>query len=106
MLKSHPKRVLIAMGSNASNDLKESYDLLKSWLEDKLVGMLKQYPAIAADVVKAMESWVEYLTGPKALKRFPVSEALQAQLERMDALRAAWQNKKPVVWIVQCCCKA
>jgi len=70
-------------------------DLLKSWLEDKLVGMLKQYPAIAADVVKAMESRVEYLTGPKALKRFPVSEALQAQLERMDALRAAWQNKKP-----------
>jgi 2-amino-4-hydroxy-6-hydroxymethyldihydropteridine diphosphokinase len=28
MLKSHPKRILIAMGSNASNDLKESYDLL------------------------------------------------------------------------------
>ena len=28
MLKSHPKRVLIAMGSNASNDLKESHDLL------------------------------------------------------------------------------
>ena len=28
MLKSHPKRVLIAMGSNASNDLKESHNLL------------------------------------------------------------------------------
>jgi len=70
-------------------------DLLTNWLEDKLVGVLKQYPTIAADVVKAMESRVEYLTGPKALERFPVSVELQAQLERIDDLRTKWQEKKP-----------
>ncbi len=70
-------------------------DLLKTWLEDKVVNVLKPYPTFAADVLMAMESRIEYLTGPRALERFPISTELQNQLQKIDDLRADWAAKKP-----------
>jgi Fic family protein len=70
--------------------------LTQLWLEDKVLALLNGYPELAYDVVKAMESRVEYLTGPKMLKQPGVSPAFRAQLEKIDALRAQWQGLKPL----------
>lgn len=71
-------------------------DITQQWLEDKVFTLLNGYPDLAPDVLKAMESRVEYLTGPNLLKQPGVAPAIQAQLEKIDALRAQWQGLKPL----------
>jgi Fic family protein len=68
---------------------------LKSWLADKVFGILRPYPSLAEDVMLVMESRAEYLTGPKALETTEVTTALQEQLGRIDALRKNWGAKQP-----------
>lgn len=40
-------------------------ELMKLWLQDKVENVLTQYPDYAGDVLLAMESRIEYLTGKK-----------------------------------------
>ena len=69
--------------------------LLKKWLEEKVFGILSQYPSLAEDVLVAMETRAEYLAGPKALERSEVSAELSSQLNRIDELRGQWLAKRP-----------
>lgn len=69
--------------------------LLKKWLEEKVFGILSQYPSLAEDVLVAMETRAEYLAGPKALERIEVSAELSSQLNRIDELRGQWLAKRP-----------
>src|SRR5690606_27866801 len=48
-------------------------ELLKLWLQDKVENMLVQYPDYAGEVLVAMESRIEYLSGKNALQAHPIS---------------------------------
>ena len=77
MLKSHPKRVLIAMGSNASNDLKESHDLLVDALKS-LTSRFYKTPAFPAesgpDFINCVLSGKTYLSPEHLLNKMHLIE--------------------------------
>ncbi len=70
-------------------------ELLKLWLQEKVEGMLTEYPEIAQEVLMAMETRIEYLTGKHALETQLISVKLQKQLERINELKKQWSSKKP-----------
>jgi Fic family protein len=74
----------------------EKETLLRGWLEEKVFGVLNTYPDLAPEVLRAMESRVEYLSGPNYLKQPAPNAAVRALLDSIDALRTRWLAKKPL----------
>lgn len=68
---------------------------LSLWVQDKLEKILAAYPTMAHDVLKAMETRIEYLSGPKALEVQKIPATLKKQLQKIDALRDKWIKTKP-----------
>ncbi|MCB0481730.1 MAG: Fic family protein [Flavobacteriales bacterium] len=80
-----------------SNELGFSdHQLLKAWLVDKVYDVLDDYPDVASEVLHAMESRVEYLSGPKALNLDKVPDFIKQELVEIDMLKAKWRDAKPV----------
>lgn len=69
--------------------------LIRSWLEEKVFNVLNSHPDLAPEVLKAMESRVEYLSGPNFLKQPAIDLKVSVMLERIDSFRSRWQAIKP-----------
>lgn len=69
--------------------------LLKDWISDKVYEVLYNYPAIAPEVLKAMETRIAYLTGPKALETQAISDSMALELKQIDELRNKWNSQRP-----------
>jgi Fic family protein/DNA-binding XRE family transcriptional regulator len=70
-------------------------DVLKQWLEDKVLGLLVEYSDIAHEVLMAAESRVEYLTSSKALEIEKLPKRLVEKLKVIDDLKNQWERRKP-----------
>jgi Fic family protein len=69
--------------------------LLKDWVSDKVYEVLNNYPDLAPDVLKAMETRIAYLAGPKAMLTQAVSDKLTEELKQIDELRNKWNAQRP-----------
>lgn len=74
----------------------ELAELRKYWLADKIVQAVRQYPEIAEEAMVLAEPRVEYLASSSALDRIVLSPTIQAQLDEIDALKAKWQELRPL----------
>lgn len=82
------KEIAIALQANPE-------DLMKHWLSDKIYDVLDDYPLLAKDVLQAMETRIEYLSGPKALLKQDIPQDLKDQIKLIDELQKQWQSSKP-----------
>lgn len=70
--------------------------LLKPWIADQVIGLVKPYPIIANEVLQLAETRIEYLVEakPKALPK--ISKKVQKLLDEVDSLKLKWQSLKPL----------
>ena len=71
-------------------------DLIKKWLEDKAYNVLKPYPNFAEDVLKAMETRIEYLQSERAFTLPELPRNIIVLLKTVDDLKTKWQNSLPI----------
>lgn len=71
-------------------------ELLKEFLADEVVEILKEYPQIAKEILLAAEERVSYLTSSKKFQVIELSEKLQMQLGQIDLLKNQWEACKPL----------
>ena len=75
--------------------------LLKEYLADEILGLLKDYPQMAHEVLSVAEERVAYLSGADKFKLIDLSAQTKAQLKKMDALHAKWKKSKtPTIQLV------
>lgn len=70
-------------------------ELSKLWLEEKLFNTVKQYPQYAGEVLKALETRTEYLSGKSSLDIPSLPSSITQELEEIDELKEQWQERKP-----------
>jgi len=71
-------------------------EFLKLWLEDKISGILSEYPSEAQEVLKALENRIEYLTKNRIAEIPELPNKLHKLLGEIDQLKAEWKLKKPL----------
>ncbi len=69
--------------------------LRRYWLAEKIVHLV-QYETDVHEILQVAESRMDYLRSEHALSVPPLSDGLKAKLSAIDALRAEWQQKKPM----------
>lgn len=70
--------------------------LLKLWLEDKISGILQEYPTMASEVICALETRAEYLTQNVIAKVPTLPNDIKNLLIKIDELKEIWVSKKPL----------
>jgi len=70
--------------------------LLKEYLVDEILDLLKDYPQMAQEVLSVAEERVAYLSGADKFKLIDLSAQTKAQLQKMDSLQAKWKKSKPL----------
>jgi Fic family protein len=71
-------------------------ELMKEFLTEEIVGIIKQYPQIAGEVLQAAEERVVYLTSNNRFEVIELSSSLQEKLCNIDKLHTKWSSKKPL----------
>ncbi|MFM7683406.1 MAG: Fic family protein [Bacteroidota bacterium] len=71
-------------------------EILKEYLADEILGVLKEYPTIAKDVLIVAEERIHYLSGKDRFKTISLSKQLTSRLKNLDELSKKWKNIKPL----------
>jgi len=71
-------------------------EILKEYLADEILGVLKEYPTIAKDVLIVAEERIHYLSGKDRFKTISLSKQLTSRLKNLNELSKKWKNIKPL----------
>jgi Fic family protein len=71
-------------------------ELMKEFLTEEIVGIIRDYPQIAGEVLQVAEERVAYLTSNNRFEVIELSSSLQEKLSHIDKLHAQWAAKKPL----------
>lgn len=71
-------------------------ELLKDYLADEVVELLKDYPQLAQHVLTVAEERVAYLRGNNALETIALSPELTNCLNNINRLQSLWKSTKPL----------
>jgi Fic family protein/DNA-binding Xre family transcriptional regulator len=71
-------------------------EIMKEYLADEVLGVLKDYPQIAKDVLIVAEERIQYLSGKNRFKTIALSKQLMSRLKILDELSKKWKNIKPL----------
>ena len=70
--------------------------LLKSYLSQEIIELLRPYGAIAEDVLQVAEERIAYLTSNQKLDVISFSPELEMTLTKLDEQKSIWRSKKPL----------
>lgn len=71
-------------------------ELVKAWLEDKISGILTEYLVVAPEVLKALETRIEYLKANSVSVIPDLPKKLKTLINEIENLKNEWQLKKPL----------
>jgi Fic family protein len=71
-------------------------ELMKEFLADEILDVLKEYPEIASDVLLVAEERIQYLSGKDRFKTITLSNQFTSKLKKLDALSENWKSLKPL----------
>ncbi len=71
-------------------------ELLKEFLADEVLTMLKGYPQIAKQVLIVAEERVSYLSGENKYQTVQLSSNIKDNLKQIDQLKSLWEATKPL----------
>jgi transcriptional regulator with XRE-family HTH domain len=71
-------------------------EIMKEYLADEVLGVLKDYPQIAREVLTVAEERIQYLSGNDRFKTIALSKQLMSRLKILDELSKKWKNIKPL----------
>lgn len=71
-------------------------EIMKEFLADEILGVLKDYPTIAKDVLIVAEERIHYLSGKDRFKTISLSKQLTSRLKNLDEMSKKWKNLKPL----------
>lgn len=71
-------------------------ELMKEFLTEEIVGIIRDYPQIAGEVLQVAEERVAYLTSNNRFEVIELSTSLQEKLSNVDKLHTKWSSKKPL----------
>jgi Fic family protein/DNA-binding Xre family transcriptional regulator len=71
-------------------------EIMKEYLADEVLGVLKDYPQIAREVLSVAEERIQYLSGNDRFKTIALSKQLMSRLKILDELSKKWKNIKPL----------
>lgn len=74
----------------------EFSELMKEFLTEEIVGIIRDYPQIAGEVLQVAEERVAYLTSNNRFEVIELSTSLQEKLSNVDKLHTKWSSKKPL----------
>ena len=72
------------------------HDLLKEFLADEVVSILKEYPQIAHEILIVAEERVQYLMSNQKFNLINLSEEINEALKSIDSLKNKWDKCKPL----------
>lgn len=71
-------------------------ELMKEFLTEEIVGIIRDYPQIAGEVLQVAEERVAYLTSNNRFEVIELSTSLQEKLSNVDKLHTKWSSRKPL----------
>jgi Fic family protein len=71
-------------------------ELLKEYLVDEVVELLKEYPQMAQEILHVVEERVSYLTSDQKFNVITLSPNLNNLLKAIDTLKVQWKICKPL----------
>jgi Fic family protein/DNA-binding Xre family transcriptional regulator len=71
-------------------------ELMKEFLAEEILDVLKEYPEIASDVLLVAEERIQYLSGKDRFKTIKLSSQFISKLKKLDELSEKWKNLKPL----------
>jgi Fic family protein len=71
-------------------------EIMKEYLADEILGVLKEYPQLAKDVLIAAEERIQYLSGEDRFKTIALTHDLISRLIKLDELSKKWKELKPL----------
>jgi Fic family protein/DNA-binding Xre family transcriptional regulator len=71
-------------------------ELMKEFLAEEILDVLKEYPEIAGDVLMVAEERIQYLSGKDRFKTITLSNQFNSKLKKLDELSAKWKSLKPL----------
>lgn len=72
------------------------HELMKEVLAEEIVGIVKEYPQIASQVLYVAEERVAYLTSKNRFEVIELTSDLKEKLNSVDLLHKKWSSKKPL----------
>jgi Fic family protein/DNA-binding Xre family transcriptional regulator len=72
------------------------HDLLREFLADEVVSILKEYPQIAHEILMVAEDRVQYLMSNQKFKVINLSEKVTETLNAVDLLKNKWDKCRPL----------
>jgi Fic family protein/plasmid maintenance system antidote protein VapI len=74
----------------------DSQEVLKVYLSEEIVEMLKSYPGIATSVLEVAEERIAYLSSPDKFQINKFSSQIESLLKELSRLNKIWSSKKPL----------
>jgi Fic family protein len=71
-------------------------ELLKEYLANEVLEILKDYPQLAQHVLNVAEERVAYLNGENSFSTMKLSKGILSSLKQIDFLRNQWKEIKPL----------
>jgi Fic family protein/DNA-binding Xre family transcriptional regulator len=71
-------------------------DLLKEFLADEVVSIVKEYPQIAHEILIVAEERVQYLMSNQKFKLINLSKEINEELKSIDSLKNKWDKCRPL----------
>jgi Fic family protein len=71
-------------------------ELMKEFLAEEILDVLKEYPQIAGDVLMVAEERIQYLSGKDRFKTITLSNHFTSKLKKLDVLSEKWKSLKPL----------
>ncbi len=72
------------------------HELLKEYLAEEIIDLLKDYPQMAQEILSVAEERVAYLSGVDKFNVIELSMQTKAQLNKMNVLHDTWKKLKPL----------
>ena len=71
-------------------------ELMKEFLTEEIIGIIKEYPQIAGEVLQVAEERVAYLTSSNRFEVIELSSSLKGKLNEVDMLKENWSSNRPL----------
>ncbi|MEY4572634.1 MAG: hypothetical protein RLZ10_1877 [Bacteroidota bacterium] len=71
-------------------------DLMKEYLVDEVVEILKEYPQVAQEILCVAEERIHYLTSDDRFRVIKLSKSIERELKTIDTLKQKWVGSKPL----------